>query len=291
MKLLEIRDVWVRRGNIADKATDKERALMREETERIRDSKIVTQQEPVSEKHKDVTVFMAVYALFLMIFLPFRFGLYWVLGNGMFNLVNTETIYFVLTFTAVVVVGWVFFRDNFLNLLLRTVRRTTVPYVFGYILFVLILSVVNLEVFLYPESTGMFFASSFIGFFQIGIVDLLIFAVSVGLLHFPMTEYYATLENEQYKPNPKTESIDLARKFSNCFRFIRKKRPAIGFVTILAVMFIMIPLDLNLSLFTPSLVNNGETFSHILPFESSENIYLFIYSNCNMESKSTKLRI
>ena len=223
MKLLELRDVWVRRGNTADKATDKERALMREETERIRDTKIVTQQEPVSEKHKDVTVFMAVYALFLMIFLPFRFGLYWVLGNGMFDLVNTETIYFVLTFTAVVVVGWVFFRDNFLNLLLRTVRRTTVPYVFGYILFVLILSVVNLEVFLYPESTGMFFASSFIEFFQIGIVDLLIFAVSVGLLHFPMTEYYATLENEQYKPNPKTESIDLARKFGNCFRFIRKK--------------------------------------------------------------------
>jgi hypothetical protein len=278
-EIIGSREVWVRRGNTTDKATDRERMFMHKETERVPQTGEMQQPERASDQHRDLAICMAILVLGLMIYLPIRFEQFWASGLGLFRL-NFETFGFPLVFLAIVCVGWGFFENAFIDILLRTARRTALPYLFGYAFFTVLVSVINLEIFSYPESSRMFFGTSFVSFLIICVVDFLILSLMVVLLHFPMTRYYSSMENEEYKPNPRIEFGELTKSIRRYAKLARKKLYATAILIPLLLTIGMVPLDLHFNLFTPSYHNEGETFSHSYPFfsPSSDGLYLFISS-------------
>ena len=279
-EITESKEVWVRWGNITQKASEIERVAMRKETEKVPSIDELAQHEKASDKHRDLTMGMAILVLALMIFLPIRFEGFWASGFGLFKFINVETFVFLIIFLAIVVVGWVFLADTFPALLLRTVRRTALPYLLGYALFTLLVSFINLAISLYPESTKMFFATSFVNFLIICIVDFLVLSLMVALLHFPMTRYYESLKDEEYKPNSKNEFGELIKSIRRYDKFVRKKLFATTVLVLILLTVGIVPLDLHFNLFTPSYQNKGGTFSHLYPFfsPSSDELYVFIFS-------------
>ena len=270
------REVWVRRGNTTDKAIDRERMFMHKETERVPQTGEMQQLERASDQHRDLAICMAILVLGLMIYLPIRFEQFWASGLGLFRL-NSVTVGGPLVFLVIVGVGIGFFGNAFIDILLRTARRTALPYLFGYAFFTVLVSVINLEIFSYPESSRMFFGTSFVSFLIICVVDFLILSLMIVLLHFPMTRYYSSTENEEYKPNPRIEFGELTKSVRRNAKLARKKVPATAILISLLITVGMVPLDFHFNLFTPSYHNEGETFSHSYP-PSSDGPYLFISS-------------
>lgn len=101
----------------------------------------------------------------------------------------------------------------------------------------------------------------------------------VVLLHFSTTEYYASLKNEEYATRLKNEFRVLLKIFKRNAKLLRKKCPATAILVTLILTTAIVPIDIFISLFTPSYHNDGETFSHAYPYIASDTLCLFMYSN------------
>jgi hypothetical protein len=151
------RDVWIRRGNIIDKATDRERTLMHSETERKTKASEAQSQEAASDTYRERALAMSCVILFLVFFLPFRLVTFWILGRGLDNWISVETIAFVVSFAVISAIGGYFFELSFSTLLLRAARRLAIPCLLSCSVFVFSIAILNLSIFLYPEQVRAFF--------------------------------------------------------------------------------------------------------------------------------------
>jgi hypothetical protein len=271
-------EVWVRRGDTTARASERDRTFMRKEGEGHLN--VDEEAEKPSEKYKAKVLPMAFLTLFLMLFLPFQLATFWILGLGfgISTWFNIENLAFVFFFVIVSGTCSYFFENSFSNLLLRSVRKWALSYFLFYLVFVISISILNLAIFLYPETIRAFFEVYWLNFLQVSIVLLILTFIAVFVLHFPLTEYCSALEDEKYLPNPKGEIKALIQNFSSCVRKLRKRLPAFMILLMLAFPAVVVPMDLHFGLFTPSYQSNGETFSHAYPFTSSDILYLFIYS-------------
>ena len=82
-------------------------------TDRLSGYDEIIQSDKAADQYKELTAIMVISVLFLMIFLPFRFGRFWIFGNGLFNVIDGQTIGFFAIFVAAVAVGVLFFKDSF----------------------------------------------------------------------------------------------------------------------------------------------------------------------------------
>jgi hypothetical protein len=185
-EIIATRDVWVRRGNTSDKATDRERMLMRRETERKSRTSSSKESEEAADKYREKAMPTAFVAVFLMFFLPFRLATFWIFGRGLFDWINVETMGFVLVFAFFSAIGGYFFEPSFSNLVLRSARRSALPYLFSYAFFVLAVVFLNLTIFLYPETIRVFFQRTWQDFLFVCTLLLLITSTVVVLSHFPI---------------------------------------------------------------------------------------------------------
>jgi hypothetical protein len=279
-------EVWVRRGDTKSKASEQDRAIMRRETE----SKEILgeEKEKTSEKYRANALPLAFLILFLMFFLPFRFATFWILGRGLAleNWINPENAVFFLLFVSISGICGHFFETIFYDLLLRSVRKLAAPYLLGYLFFVVLVATFNLVIFLYPETIRQFFQTYWLDFLRVCMILVIPLLPAAILLHFPLTEYYSALDNEEYKPNIKAEFRDLLKNIGHCAKMTRKRVPAIIIIATFVFAAIIVPLDLHYNLFTPSYQNNGETFSHAYPY-TSDVIYLLMYSTRNSPENVT----
>lgn len=245
-------------------------------------------KEKPSDTFKEKFYLVGLPALLLMLFLPFRLAEFWLFGFGLFNLFNLGTMLFVFVFVVVFAVGSYIFGRKFLDPLLRTIRNVAVPYLVIYAFFVIAVAILNLGVNFYPNSTKVFFEVAFPNFLLICLVDLLIMSITVTLLNFPMKEYYASLENEKYEPNPKIEFGELLKSFGHYIKLSRKKLPVMIILFTFVLAGAIVPLDRSYSLFTPSYQYNSETFSH--EYYPSDTLYLFIISNSTIPTVTSEYR-
>lgn len=279
-------EVWVRRGDTKSKASEQDRTIMRKETE----SKGILgeEREKTSEKYRAKALPVAFLILFLMFFLPFRLATFWTLGRGLAveNWVNPENIVLFLLFVLISGICGHFFESIFYDLLLRSARKWVAPYLLGYLFFVVLIATLNLVVFLYPETIRQFFQTYWLDFLWVCVILIIPLLSTAILLHFPLTEYYSALSNEEYEPNIKQETKDLLKNMGHYAKMIRKRVPAVIIIATFVFAAVIVPLDIRYNLFTPSYQNDGETFSHSYP-STSDVIYLFMYSTRNTPENVT----
>jgi hypothetical protein len=279
-EIVGTRDVWMRRGKTTDKATDRERMLMHRETERkskISGSQVVKN---ASDIYKEKAVTTAFVTMFLMLYLPFRLIVFWILGRGLdlINWINVETLVFLIVIGLGSRILAYFFEPSFYNLVLNSVRRLALPYLLSYAFFVLGILIMNLTIFLYPESTRVFFQRYWQDFLFVCGLLLLISSAVVILTHFSITQHLSMLSDPKYIPNPRKEIRQLAQTCKHILKALRNRVPAAGMFTLLVLATFIVPIDVSFGLFTPSYHSDGESFSHYY-FPVSDFIYLYIYSN------------
>jgi hypothetical protein len=279
-EIVGTRDVWVRRGKTTDKATDRERMLMHRETERK--SKISGLQviKNTSNRYEEKAMTTAFVTMFLMLYLPFRLIVFWILGRGLdlINWINAEAVVFLMLIgLGSVILAYVFER-SFYNLVLNSVQRLALPYLLSYVFFVLGILIMNLTILLYPESTSVFFQRYWQDFLFVCSLLLLISSAVVILTHFPITQHFSMLSDSKYTPNPRKEIRQLTQTCKHTLKALRNRIPAAGLFTLLVFATLIVPIDVSFGLFTPSYHSDGESFSHYY-FPVSDFVYLYIYSS------------
>jgi hypothetical protein len=279
-EIMGTRDVWVRRGKTTDKATDRERMLMRRETERKSKTSGSQGAKKALDRYEEKAITTAFVTMFLMLYLPFRLIVFWILGRGLnlINWINVETVVFSMVIGLGSIILAYFFERSFFNLVLNSVRRLALPYLFTCAFFVLAVVILNSTIFLYPESVRVFFQRYWQDFLFVCGLLLLTTSAVVILTHFPITEYFSMLSDQKYAPDPRNEIRQLIQNCRHNIKLLRNRLPAAGIFTLLVSAAVIVPIDVSFGLFTPSYHNDGESFSHYY-FPVSDYVYLFIYSN------------
>lgn len=275
-EIKETLDVWMRRGDTTGKADDRERMLMRSETERKTKADEVQSQEAASDKYREKALAMAGVTLFLMFFLPFRLVTFWILGRGLDNWINVETFVFVGGFAVISAIGANFFEPSFSNLLLRAARRLAIPCILSCTVFVFSIVILNLSIFLYPEQVRPFFQMPWHNFLVLSALLLLVILMIVVLSHYPLTEYHSALRDEKYVPNPKIETRQLIQNFKHNIKTLRSRFPAAAILAIVVFSSLIVPMDKGFALFTPRVKNEKELLSSIMEVQRGFEKVVFI---------------
>lgn len=277
-EIVSTREVWVRRGDTSAKASEQDRTLMRKEAEG--NLNVDSAFQSPTEKYKAKVLPFAFLTLFLMFFLPFQLATFWIIGKGfgINNWLNVENLVFIVFFGVLSVILNHFFENAFSTQLLKLVQKWSILYALFYVFVVISIITLNLGILLYPQSIRVFFQSSWLYFLWLSIIQLIITVITVFLLHFPLAQYNFVLKDQNYLPNPKRELEIFVHKCNNRIHTLRKRPMVLVGLLMLVLPALIVPSDLSFGLFTPSYQNNGETFSHAYPFDSSDILHLFIYS-------------
>lgn len=270
------RDVWVRRGSTTDKATDRERMSMHRETESKTKTIEAQSQEAASDTYEGKALTMAVITLFLMFFLPFRLVTFWILGRGLDSWINLETFFLVVGFAVISLIGGYFFEPSFSNMLLRAARRLAIPCLLSCAVFVSSIAILNSSIFLYPEQVRAFFQVSWQNFLILSVLLLLIVFAVVVLSHYPLSQYYSTLRDDNYVPNLKTETRQLVHNLKRDVKTLRSGFPAVAILAVVVFSSLIVPIDKGFVLFTPSVSNGKELFSSIMETSKGFDKVVFI---------------
>ena len=272
------------KGTIEKIAQEKERAQLEAQV-------IITDNNEPTEttiaSRKENAQYGAILCLLLMAYLPFRLADYWIFNAGLSDWFNAETFVFLLVFLSILLVGRLVLAHRLSDNLIKLVQRLNIPYVLVYLLFMLALTVMISTIYLYPESTRVFFQSIWQGFFLLNLAFLLFAIPAFLLFNIPISRYSLTLQEIDYEPNPKKEFTNFRKSFYLYIKIASKKLPLLIILTTLVLTAVIVPLDVNLNLFTPSYIKNGETISLAYPFSASDEICLFIYSNWTGPSNIT----
>ena len=275
-EIKETLDVWMRRGDTTGKADDRERMLMRSETERKTKADEAQSQEAASDTYRERALAMAGVTLFLVFFLPFRLVTFWILGRGLDNWINVETIVFVVGFAVISAIGGYFFELSFSTLLLRAARRLAIPCLLSCSVFVFSIAILNLSIFLYPEQVRAFFQMPWQNFLVLSALLLLVMSMIVVLSHYPLTQYYSALRDEKYVPNPKIETRQLIQNFKHNVKTLQSRFPATAILAIVVFSSLIVPMDKGFVLFTPRVNNEKERLSSIMEVQRGFEKVVFI---------------
>ena len=279
-EIVGTRVVYVRRGKTTDRATTREIMQMYEEAKRRPELEELQLAEETPLKAFEERVETAtLVSLFVLCYLPIRLTIFWVLGKDL-ELVNWLSIEalappFVLVIITLSLKS--LFRDSFMRPMIRSLRKISVPYFLSLGGVVLVVLILNLMIFLYPESTRFFFHSTWLDFLVICALSLAIALTTIVLSHFPTTQYFAKLEDPEYMPTPSREIKQLIHEWKQKIRLLRRKFPASLLLGLLLVAIAIVPIDISTGLFIPSYHEEGESFSHCYHYVS-DVIHLFIYS-------------
>jgi len=263
-QIKETLDVWMRRGDTTGKADDRERMLMHSENERKTKADEAQSQEAESDEYREKALAMAGVTLFLVFFLPFRLVTFWILGRGLDNWINVETIAFVVGSVVISAIGGYFFEPSFSNLLLRAARRLAIPCLLSYAVFVFSLAILNLSIFLYPGQERAFFQIYWQNLLALSALLLLVMSMTAILSHYPLTQYYSALKDEKYVPDPKIETRQLIQNFKHNIKTLQSRFPAAAILAIVVFSSLIVPMDKGFVLFTPRVNDEKELLSSIM---------------------------
>jgi len=282
-EIVGTRDVWIRRGDITDKATTKEIMRMPEEAKRMRER--IGSEEPQPSEETSLVAFeeraitASMLSLYVLCYLPVRLWTFWALGKGrgLSNWFSFEAL--VYPFVPLIII-WVL-RSLFGGYILKKsahfLRRVSVPYFVSLVLFVLSMLLLNTSILLYPESTSIFFKTTWLDFLVISIESLGIAIATIIASSFLITQYLAKLENSGYMRDPVKEAKWLIREWKQRMKPFQNKF-SIG--VMLGLLFLatgIVPIDIGVGLFTPIYHMKEESFSHIF-YDVCDVNFLFIYS-------------
>lgn len=277
-EIRETRAVYVRRGSTTDKATIPEIKQMIEDSKRRSELKEDQLLEETSlDTFKERVERATFISLFILCYLLIRLFIFWTLGKGLglMNWLSIEVIAppFVLVFIVLMLKS--LFGDSFMKPMIRLLRKISVPYFVSLGVVVLAVLVLNMMIFLYPESTRFFFHNTWLDFLVICVLSLAIALITIVLSYFPMAQYFAKRKDPEYMPNPAKEIKQLVHEWKHKMRLLRSKFPASIMLGLLLVTIAIVPIDIARGLFIPSYHEEGESFSHL--YNVSDKIYLYIF--------------
>ena len=223
--------------------------------------------------------FMAsILALLILVYLSSRLVAFWTLAKGI-NLtgwINPELI--VLPISIVIIIGVLqyVFKGSLTRGIISSLRRISTLYLTSLALFALLMVILNMIIFLYPETTRFFFQNAWQDFLLVCISSLAIESVTYILSYFLIEQYFAKIKDWQYKPHHVKETKRLFQTLKQQARTIRN-RSSISVILIALVITVgIVPIDLATGLFVPS-YHQEESFSHSY-YSVSDIDYIFIYN-------------
>jgi hypothetical protein len=223
--------------------------------------------------------FMAsIFALLILVYLSSRLVAFWTLAKGI-NLagwINPELIILPISIMIIIGVLQYVFKGSLTRGVISSLRRISSLYLMSLALFTLLMVILNMMIFLYPETTRFFFQNAWQDFLLVCISSLAIESVAYILSYFLIEQYFAKIKDWQYKPHHVEETKRLFQTLKQQARTIRN-RSSISVILIALVITVgIVPIDLATGLFVPS-YHQEESFSHSY-YSVSDKDCLFIYN-------------
>lgn len=279
-EIVETRVVYVRRGNTTDRATTREITQMDEERKRRPDLEEVQLSEETSikafeERAKSVTFGL----IYVLCYLPVRLWAFWALGKGLglYDWLRFETLAYPFIPFIIIWILRSLFGKGLVKKITHLPQKISVPYLISLVVFVFAILIVNITILLYPVSTRVFFHTTWLDFLVICALSVAIASITIILSYFPIAQYFAKLEDQEYTISPAIEIKQLINEWTQKIKILQNKLPTGIMIGLLFVTTAIIPIDIATGLFIPSYHEEGESFSHSY-YGVSDEIYLFIYS-------------
>jgi len=211
-EIIRTREVRIRRGSITDNASTQETMQMSEKSKRkLELEETQPSEETLLVEYKEKATMFGVLLLYILCYLPIRVWSFWAQekGLGLTNWVSFEALVYPFIILTIISILTYVFGYNLMKAIMRFLRKISVPYLVSLSVVVLAVLILNLMIFLYPESTRFFFFNAWQDFLVICALSLAIALIAIVLSYFPILQYFAKLKNPEYRANPAKEMRQL----------------------------------------------------------------------------------
>lgn len=286
-EIVGTRDVWIRRGDTTDKATTREIMLMHDEARKMQESIEAENQlseETSLEAFEGRALLTAILSSAVLIYMPICLWAFWALGkSGGFSIrFSIEALPSSIVLW-IIIWGIIWFARSLggrdiLRKIIYLMRKVLVPYLASLSMFVLGVAILNISIFLYPDSISVYFEALWLDFLVVCMMTLGLAFVTIAVSYLFMTQYFAKLEDPDYARDPMKDVKRLILEWKQWTKFLRNKFSACAMLGLLLLTAIIVPIDIRFGLFTPSIREGKEEFSHAF-YDVSDVNFLFLYSD------------
>lgn len=191
-EIRESHSVYVRRGDTTDKATPQEISNMINES---RDKEI----EPVLDNYEESATIAGLLSLFVMSYFSIRLLTFWESGKGLgiANWVSFELIVIPTFVIICFIVAISIFGSSIKIPILKHLRKISLYYIFTIGIFVLAITILNASLFLYPNSTRIFFQNTWVEYLQVCCLGFVVTSIILTLSYFPNAQFFSRISNPQ----------------------------------------------------------------------------------------------